>query len=122
MVWRMHGSVYSVACCPLSLLVVCTAIQSHPPSKTHTSDYIWDVLQFLTLRDKAIRIFGGSKDSFLLVSCKMDILLNTNLTQLIDKPTRITATSATLLDMVITNKPQSIIHSIQFRVMLVITN
>ena len=68
--------------------------------------------KFLSLRDKAFYIFGDFNDNFLHVSCKMkDILLNTNLTQLIDKPTRITAASATLLDMAITNKPESIIHS-----------
>ena len=38
------------------------------------------------------------------------IIKNNKLHQLIDKPTRYTSTSATLLDLVITNKPESVVH------------
>ncbi len=39
-------------------------------------------------------------------------IINANrLHQIIDKPTRVTPDSATLLDVLITNKPESIIHS-----------
>ncbi len=38
------------------------------------------------------------------------IIVNAKLTQVITKPTRITPTSATLIDLIITNKPQSVLY------------
>ena len=98
--------------CRMLPTVVVGCLYRHPKSLARTFDYISDVLQVLSLRDKPLYVCGDFNDNFLHVNSKVrQILLNTKLTQLIDKPTRITATSATLIDMAITNKPKSVMHS-----------
>ncbi len=104
--------VWVAARCRMLPTVIVGCLYRHPNSLARIFYYISDVLQVISLRDKPFYVFGDSNDNFLHVNSKVEqILLNTTLTQLIDKPTRITATSATLLDMAITNKSKSIMHS-----------
>ena len=57
-------------------------------------------------------ILGDFNDDFLSNNSKLkQIITNARLTQLITKPTRITHNSATLLDLIITNTPDSVIFS-----------
>ncbi len=57
-------------------------------------------------------MIGDLNDNFLSPSSKLSRIVTTNkLTQVIDKPSRVTLTSATLLDVVITNTPNIISDS-----------
>ncbi|XP_069974804.1 uncharacterized protein [Penaeus vannamei] len=68
---------------------------------------IW--LTNICLRNKTVVIMGDFSDNLLNSKNKMSRLIqNMNLTQIIDKPTRITSNSETLLDLIITNKPELI--------------
>ena len=61
------------------------------------------------LKTKPFFICGDFNDDLLKSDNKMNkIVSNLKLSQLIDKPTRITANSATLLDLLITNKESSV--------------
>ncbi len=104
----MYGWLCSAVCYPLLLLAAGTDTQRFLLGNLTLSN----VLRFLCLRDKPFYVFGDLIDNFLRVNDKVkQILLNAKMAQLIDKPTRITATSTTLLDMTITNKPKSVMPS-----------
>ena len=64
---------------------------------TVPSNYIEDVLILISERRKSIFILGDFNDNLLLNDDKLSRLIKNNrLTQIIDKPTRITLISATL--------------------------
>ncbi len=64
---------------------------------------------FLVLK-RNLFILGDFNDNLHLKDSRLSKLIkNIKLTQIIDKPTRVTPTSATLLDLVITNKPDMIL-------------
>ncbi len=66
----------------------------------------------ISLRDKPFFVLGDFNDNFLHVSSKVkQIILNAKLTQLIDKPTRVAPNSATLLDLMVTSKSETVMHS-----------
>ncbi len=61
------------------------------------------------MKNKALFILGDFNDNVLTKDNKIvKIIKNNKLTQIIDKPTRVTPTSSTLLDLTITNKPGAI--------------
>ena len=61
------------------------------------------------MKNKALYIFGDLDDNVLVKDNKISkIIKNNKLTQMVDKPTRVTPTSSTLLNLVITNKPDVI--------------
>ncbi len=63
------------------------------------------ILTGVSLRKKNILILGDLNDDLLSNNSKLSrILKNNKVSQVIDKPTRVTPTSATLLDVAITNK------------------
>ena len=93
-----------------SIIIGC--LYRHPKSLSQTHDYISDIIKYVSLKDKPFYILGDFNDNILSDSSKMkQIISNAKLTQVISKPTRITPTSATLIDLIITNKSQSILHS-----------
>ncbi len=56
-------------------------------------------------------VLGDVNDNFLNVNSKVKRnILNAKLIQLIDKPTRVAPTSATLLDIAVTNNPEVVTH------------
>ena len=84
----------------------------HPKARCESYDYITDVIRYVSLKDKPFYILGHFNDNVLCENSKMpQIIFNTKLTQVISKPTRITPTSATLIDLIVTNKTQSILHT-----------
>ncbi len=61
------------------------------------------------MKNKALFILGDFNDNLLANDNKMNkIIKKNNLKQITDKPTRVTYTSSTLLDLAITNKPDAI--------------
>ena len=93
-----------------SIIVGC--IYRHPKSDLFTFDYISDTLKLVCTRNKPIYVLGDLNDDLLSSNNKLHkIMRDVKFTQMIDSPTRVTANSATLLDIVATNKPDSVIHS-----------
>ena len=65
----------------------------------------------MSMRNKPLFVMGDLNED-LLVANRLDrIIGNCNLKQLITKPTRITDTSKTLLDVIITNNTDMVIKS-----------
>lgn len=77
-----------------------------------TYDYITDVINYLSLKNKSSYILGDFNDDLFYCNRKLkNIITNAKLSQIITKVTRITHSSATLLDVIITNNSKSVIHS-----------
>lgn len=87
-----------------SIIIGC--LYRHPHAKLQSYDYITDVLNYIRLRNKPFYVFGDFNCNILSKNNKMEqIIKNAKLTQLIDKPTRTTSHSTTLLDIIVTNSP-----------------
>ena len=56
-------------------------------------------------------MFGDMNDNLLQNNKLSRIISSNKLTQIVNKPTRITPTSSTLIDLIITNNPKIIIQS-----------
>ena len=86
-------------------------IYRHPHAHVNSFDYISDVLKEVLLKNKPIFVFGDVNDDLFKPNSKLlQIIQGTKLYQLIDRPTRITINSSTLIDILITNKPDMIIN------------
>lgn len=91
-----------------SIIVGC--IYRHPHSSNATFDYLHNSLGLIGLRNKPFFILGDLNDDILIPNAKLSRIIKDNkLTQLIDRPTRIARNSSTLLDVIITNKPDIVI-------------
>lgn len=101
----------SVQCHKLpSFIVGC--IYRHPHASVATFNHLLDVFRIICLRNKPVFILGDLNDNLLSPDNKLGkIIKNMKLSQLIDKPTRITPNSSTLLDVIITNKIDIVINS-----------
>ena len=87
-------------------------IYRHPHALDESFDYISDVFGSMSLRNKPLLILGDFNDNLFLPNNKMKNIMNIHhLSQLVTQPTRITATSSTLIDLIITNRPNFIINS-----------
>ncbi len=83
----------------------------HPKASQESFDYINDTLKEICLRNKYLFLLGDLNDDLLRGGNKLKTIINTNkLHQVIDRPTKVTSESATLLDIVVTNKSAAIIH------------
>lgn len=92
--------------------VIVGCLYRHPKSLAHTYDYIQNVLRHISLHNKTCYLLGDLNDNLLQENSKLrKIIVGANMTQMIKKPTRITDSSATLIDIVVTNKPDSVLHS-----------
>ena len=93
-----------------SFIVGC--LYRHPSALAESFDYISEVLQSLNLQNKSFFLLGDMNDDLLNSSNKLDKIFKIQkLQQVIDRPTRITQTSKTLLDVIVTNSPKKIISS-----------
>lgn len=98
----------TVQCRKLPAIII-GCIYRHPKAPVATFDYIQDTFRVVSLKNKALFILGDFNDNVLANDNKIvKIIKNNKLTQIIDKPTRVTPTSSTLLDLAITNKPDAI--------------
>ena len=93
-----------------SFIVGC--IYRHPKAKVPSFSYLSEIFKYMCLKNKPVFILGDFNDNVLHGGSNMKkIIRNLSLTQIIDQPTRITAFSSTLLDLVITNKADMIVES-----------
>ena len=90
-----------------SFIIGC--LYRHPKASGESFNYILDTFKNILLRNKSIFIMGDFNDNLLKNGNKMNkIVKNLKLEQLVTKPTRITPTSATLIDLMITNNKDMI--------------
>lgn len=93
-----------------SLIIGC--MYRHPKAPHTSFDHISDLLKSISLHKKSIFLLGDLNDNLLSTNSKIpQITKNNKMHQLIDKPTRITQSSATLLDVIITNNPTLVINT-----------
>ena len=92
--------------------VIVGAMYRHPHALVETFNYISETLQRASLLNKSIFLLGDLNDDLLQPQAKLSkILQETKFDQHIDRPTRITHTSKTLLDVIITTNEQLIQNS-----------
>lgn len=93
-----------------SIIIGC--IYRHPKAHSDSHDYITDILRAISLHKKPMFILGDLNDDLLNINSKLLRIFKQNkLTQIINGPTRITSTSATLLNVIITNKHKLVLKS-----------
>ena len=93
-----------------SFIVGC--IYRHPKALAASFMYLSDVFKTMLLKKKPVFILGDFNDNYLDKSNHISKICKTlNLWQVIDKPTRITEHSSTLLDLIITNDINMIVQS-----------
>ena len=91
-----------------SIIIGC--LYRHPHASNNTFDHILESFRAACLKKKAMYIVGDLNDDLMVSTAKINNIVKiTKLSQLIGKPTRITSTSSTLLDVLITNKEDSIL-------------
>ncbi len=81
----------------------------HSKATVATFDYIQDIFRAVVMKKKPFFILWDFNDNFHVNNNKINkIVKDNNFTQMINKPTRVTPTSSTLLDLAITDKPDAI--------------
>ena len=92
--------------------IIVGVVYRHPKSPIETFTYLSDIFHQALLKNKALFILGDLNDDLLCPEAKLkQVIRASNLSQLIDKPTRVTENSKTLLDVIITNNKDMIISS-----------
>ncbi len=93
-----------------SVIVGC--IYRHPKAPRESFDYIQDKLRSMCLHKKTFYVLGDLNDDFLCEKSRLkNIVTNAKLSQVVTCSTRTTIDSATLLDVIITNNPDTIIKT-----------
>ena len=93
-----------------SFIIGC--VYRHPHALNNSFTYLSDVFTAMCLRNKPLLILGDFNDDQFLPDNKIGkITKSLHLIQLIKKPTRITSTSSTLIDLAIINRSDFVIHS-----------
>lgn len=93
-----------------SFIIGC--IYRHPKALVASFSYLANVFKEVCLKNKPVFILGDLNDNLLVKGNNLGkIIRNLNLKQVIDKPTRITSNSSTLLDVAITNRIDMIVKS-----------
>jgi len=101
----------TVQCRKLPSIIIGT-VYRHPKALVASYDYISDIFKAISLRNKPVFIFGDMNDDMLIPNSRLDqVIRNLKLSQIVNKPTRISNNTATLLDLLITNKPEMLIQS-----------
>ncbi len=101
----------SIKCRKLpSVIVGC--VYRHPKGPKDTFDYINNTLRVMCLKNKCLYMLGDLNDDLLAPNNKLSTIISMNkLHQIIEKPTRITSQSATLLDVIVTNNRDTVLHA-----------
>lgn len=93
-----------------SFIIGC--VYRHPKAPATSFNYLLESFRSVCLRKKPVYIFGDFNDDLLSINSKLlNIIRNSKMSLMINKPTRVTEHSATLLDPVITNLPETVLHS-----------
>ena len=86
-------------------------VYRHPHALSNSFDYLSEVFRFMCLKNKPLIILGDFNDNLFIPNNKIGKLMQTlHLSQLVTEPTRITANSSSLIDLIITNKPNFVVH------------
>jgi len=87
-------------------------IYRHPHATTESFDYLENISREMSLKRKPLFILGDLNDDLNKPNAKLHGIINKNkLEQLIKKPTRITENTSSILDVIITNRPDIILHT-----------
>lgn len=90
--------------------IIVGAVYRHPHALNESFNYLLEMFKSMILRNKAIFILGDINDDLMCAGSKLSkIIKETKFSQMINKPTRVTLTTASLLDVVITSKPEMIV-------------
>ncbi len=90
--------------------VIIGCLYRHPKASFESFEYIQGILRSMCLRKKAFYLLGDLNDDYTCTNSRLrNIIATTRLSQIIETPTRITANSTTLLDVIITNAPNTVI-------------
>ena len=96
--------IYVTIQCNMLSAIIIACIYRHPKTTADSFDYLNSILQSFCLSKNNFYILGDIYDDLISQSNKLNKLISNNkLKQIIDKPTKIIATSRTLLDVLITN-------------------
>ena len=88
------------------------SVYRHPKASVKSFDYLLDIFSEMVLKSKPMFILGDLNSDQLCQTSKLkQILKQIKLQQLINKPTRVTQSTATLLEVIITNKSEMVIES-----------
>ncbi len=91
--------------------IIIGCVYRHPKALAASFEYLQDVFSQICLCKKGFYILGDFNDDLLLKGNRLNrIIRSSKLSQLIEEPTRVTPTSASLLDLVITNSPNLVIN------------
>ncbi len=84
----------------------------HPKASYDSFDYIQNILQSMCLRKKTFYLLGDLNDDYSCANSKLrNIVTTSRLSQIVETPTGVTTNCATLLDVIITNTPNTGIAS-----------
>ena len=91
--------------------IIIGVIYRHPKALNDSFEYILSSFREMCVRNKPMFIFGDINDDLFQQNAKLHKIIKiTKLAQVIDKPTRITETSRTLIDVLITNRVDMILQ------------
>ena len=86
-------------------------VYRHPHALSNSFDYLSEVFRSMCLKNKPLIILGDFNDDLFIPNNKIGKLMQAlHLSQLVSEPTRITANSSSLIDLIITNKPNFVVH------------
>ena len=91
--------------------IIVGAVHKHPNTNADCIAYLERMLQTYSNCRKNMCMLGDLNGDLLKVNRLEKILKRLNLNQLIKKPTRITPRSKTLIDVIITNNRDTVIHA-----------
>ena len=98
-----------VQCRKLPSIIV-GVIYRHPKGTVETFHHISTIFHKASLKGKSLFVMGDLNDDLLCKNAKMHrILYVGGLKQVVDRPTRVTSTSKTLLDVLITNNEDMVL-------------
>ncbi len=92
--------------------VIIGCLYRHPKASYESFEYIQDILRSMCLHKKTFYLLGDLNDNYSCTNSKVrNIVTTAKLSQIIETPTRVTTNSTTLLDVIITNTPNTVIAS-----------
>ena len=101
----------TVQSCKFPSFIIGT-IYRHPHSHVDSFEHITDIFKEILLLNKPVYIVGDINENLLSINPKFSRILGScKLLQLISKPTRITSTSSTLIDIFATNSKHMVLNS-----------
>ena len=92
--------------------IIVGSLYRHPNTPVNTFDYIHNVLQLVSTENKKFFLLGDLNDDQLQSRSKLKNIVHIlNCSQVIDKPTRITPHTKSLLDVIITNGKNIVVRT-----------